>query len=618
VQWTGGPLATTIGWAEPDTVHTSDTDIYPTDSSTISASTPMIVQYFYYGDDDGAAINAALHSGGATAIRLPGRCGTTTEIDLPEDTTGNMQNAALVGDNFTSTGLYAFGSGSPHRVGNPLLSRVLYKGLQNAFGGGAKNMFIDGLGIPEGYGYYGYYLNAKGVPLGYVGPITTSPPPVPVFPAAGNVIEVDGGKYIRFDNVYAEDSQGTGNSIYQCGIDEEFPDPTYQPISPSAIGNIIMSNSRFDSNAAFSGATNPDFALKLENSCHDSVYQSVVAYDGMRADIFEYNGNLFSKTHLGSDAANGTITPGATQINWMPINPPKLAGVADYGVFARGNTSLSQTQCDIANTACVYVGVNGGSTKLNPAQVTDTQMKCGSLPNVPPSYYGVELAAGTVNTTVSGTQAGGSCNIPGPQLVHVDAPPLDTSVSICNNSNASVIFCAPAFSGFAAGQAYTQPAPVFSSTTSTTLGTLYAVPFVTPVGGTITKMQIDVTAAPTTGTYCQLGIYASSAGAPGALVLDAGLTATFTIAGQPTISGLNVLLSPGALYFLVVGCSQNVTLEGSASGGNLSGVLSGLKAVNNPNTAITGAWTVTGASLPSSFPSPTALTGTTPNVYVLP
>jgi hypothetical protein len=613
VQWTGGPLATTIATFGQDAMRPSDTDIFLTDPTTVfapGATTTMIVQYFYYGDDDGAVINSALASGGSTAIRLPGRCGTTTEIDLPQDTTGNMLNPTLIGDNFTSTGLYAFGSGSPHRPGHPLLSRVLYKGLQNSNGGGVRNIFIDGLGLPEGYGYYGFYNDRILPSTQYVGLAPSSS--LTALPPAGDVIEVDGGKYMRISNVYAENAIGAGNAIYQCGVDEEFPDPTYQVSPSAAVGNIIMSDSRFDSNYTFSGATNPDFALKLENTCHDSVYQNISAYDGTKADILEYKGNLFSKIHLSSDAANG---PTAGTITWANFTYPKLAGVADYGVYALGNTSLSQTQCDIANMACVYIGIDAGSTKLNPAQVTDTQMNCGSLSNVSSSYYGVELAAGTVNTTVSGTQAAGSCNVPGPQLVHIDSPPLDPSISICNNSNANVVFCGPAFSGFAAGQAYTQPAPAFS-TFPTIVGTLYAVPFETPIGGTITQMQIDATLVTAT-TSCELGIYASSAGAPGALILDAGPT-TFSSAGVQTIPSLNVLLSPQALYFLAVGCNQVVTLEGSASNGNLSGVLSGLQTVSNPNTNVSGSWTFVSGMLPPTFPTPTYASGTTPNVYVLP
>jgi len=608
VRWTGGPLATTIKYVD---VGATDSDIYLTDPSTVSTTATMDVLYFYYGDDDGALINKALASGGSTAIHLPGQYGTTREIDLPQDTSANMRNAALVGDNFESTGLYAFGPDSTTRSpAQPLLSRVVYQGLQHTSGGGVGDMFIDGLGIAEGYGYYGFYSSHISAPLGYVGPSPSSSTPLPT---AGDVIEVDGGALTQIDNIYAENALGTGNAVLQCGLDEEFPDPTY-PVPPlGAVANIIVSDSRLDSNGAFSGATNPDFVMKLGRSCHDSIYQALSVYDGTKADILQYNGSLFSAVHLNSDAVNGVA---AGTIPWMTLGNPKIAGVADYGFYIIGNASLSQTQCDIANITCVYTGLNSGVTELNPAQITDTQMKCGSLSNVQTNYYAVEVAAGAVNTSITGTASAGDCNVPGSQLVHVDLSPLDPSVSICNNSAATVVFCGPAFSGFAAGQSYTQPAPGFS-TVSISSGMLYAVPFETPIGGTVTKIKIDVPGV-TTSMSCELGVYASNSGAPGALILDAGATPAFVGPGVQSLA-VNLMLSPHVVYFLAVGCSQGVTLEGSTSNANLSGVLSGLRPVSagDPNTALSGVW-MTFGPLPMTFPTLIYANAPSPNVYVTP
>ena len=56
---------------------------------------------------------------------------------------------------------------------------------------------------------------------------------------------------------------------------------------------------------------------------------------------------------------------------------------------------------------------------------------------MPIGYSGVELGAGVLDTTVSGTASAGGCAVPPMQLVVLDAPP-DQTTSLCNNSNALV------------------------------------------------------------------------------------------------------------------------------------------------------------------------------------
>jgi len=79
------------------------------------------------------------------------------------------------------------------------------------------------------------------------------------------------------------------------------------------------------------------------------------------------------------------------------------------------------------------------------------------------------------------------------------------------------------------------------------------------------------------------------------------------------------MLSPHVVYFLAVGCSQGVTLEGSTSNANLSGVLSGLRPVSagDPNTALSGVW-MTFGPLPMTFPTLIYANAPSPNVYVTP
>ena len=648
VMWTQGPLATTIADVQPDLTTTGLTDIFLTDVGTFPVTTPpvplMPIQFFYYSDDDGFAINKALKSQSAASIAtgdgasftLPGACGTTVPINLPHDTTPNFVNPALAGANFQSSGLYAMALPLAQRGITQVLSRVLYGGMPNAFGGGFSNMLIEGMGIPEGVGYYGLAQGAKppGYPSNaYVGPTSSTVP----FPTAGDAVLIVSGKYLRIRNVHVSDGGlGSGSSEYRCGIDESDPGGF---LGNNGVGNSTFSNSRFDANPLFSGPTNADIALRIGNSCHDSAYRGVTAFDGVKADVLEYNGNLFSQLHVGSSAFGaepGLADPTLVFITGTGGNSG-FAGVADYGVYAMGNTSLAQTQCDIANLACVQVAINVGLGTANPGQISDTAMACGPLRSVPPNYYGVEVSAGAVHTTVTGTVAAGQCNVPAMQLITADgvagpigaAGAIDPSVSLCNNSNSPVVFCGGYQSGFASGRYYTQPALGYASSAALNGAAantpLYAIPFVNPTGGPITQIGLQVTTPGPSGAMCELGVYSSVKGAPGALLLDAGPVTASAPAGPQMITGLTFYVQPGTLYFLAVGCNAAVSVEGTANTNGLAGLL-----VGEPDfttfgaTAISATWpTFTAHGLPATFPTPIGYANVTnstpaPNVYVGP
>lgn len=651
VLWTQGSLATTIADVQNNTalhvtdIFLSDVGTFPVTNSPVPL---MPIQFFYYGDDDGVAINKALKSQSAASIAtgsgasftLPGACGTTVPINLPHDTTPNFVNPSLVGANFKSSGLYAFAAPLAGRFspgGTPVLSQVIYGGLPNSFGGGFRDMLVEGMGIPEGVGYYGLAQGAKipGYPLSaYVGPTATSST-VP-FPTAGDAVLMVSGKYLRIRNVHVSDGGlGSGNSEYRCGIDES--DPTGF-LGNNGVGNSTFADSRFDANPLFSGATNADIVLRIGNSCHDSAYRAVTAFDGVKADVLEYNGNLFSQLHVGSSAFGagpGQADPTLVFTTGTGGNSG-FAGVADYGVYAMGNTSLAQTQCDIANLACVHVAINVGLGTANPGQISDTQMRCGPLRSVPPNYYGVEVSAGAVDTTVSGTVAAGQCNVPARQLITADgvAGPIgaggaiDPSVSLCNNSNSPVAFCGGYQSGFASGRYYTQPALGYATKPLTGAATntpLYAIPFVNPTGGPVTRIGIQVTTPGASGAMCELGVYSSVNGAPGALLLDGGPVTASATPGPQMITGLTFYVQPGTLYFLAAGCNAMVSVEGTANTNGLAGLL-----VGEPDfttfgaTAISATWpTFTAHGLPATFPTPIAyaiIANSTPapNVYVGP
>jgi len=120
-----------------------------------------------------------------------------------------------------------------------------------------------------------------------------------------------------------------------------------------------------------------------------------------------------------------------------------------------------------------------------PGQITDTQMKCGSLTNVQFTNYGVELAAGGNGKYVDQRRPRreGLPRAHRNSLMHVDTLPLDPSVSICNNSRRhDRVLRMTSFCGTRRREPY-QPAPRTFSMVATVAGFLYAVPFKTPIGG---------------------------------------------------------------------------------------------------------------------------------------
>jgi hypothetical protein len=240
--------------------------------------------------------------------------------------------------------------------------------------------------------------------------------------------------------------------------------------------------------------------------------------------------------------------------------------------------------------------------------------------NVPTGYTGVELGAGVVDTSVSGTASAGKCNVPPLQLIVLDDPTNTASatVSLCNNSNALVAGCTGYQGPFAAGQFYTQPAVSYVNV-MVTANTLYAVPFLSPAsGGPITKLGIDVTTGPAT---CRVGVYGASNGQPNALIADGG-TLSGTGAGTLTTSGTfsaPVQLAPQTLYFLAVGCNGAPTLKGANSGGGaLSEPLTGVPNYNANATRIIASWTFTSGGLPTLFGSGTITASPIPSVYAGP
>ena len=634
VGWTQGPYASTI--ASAGTVGSNTTIVV---AGTASFPGAIAVQAFYYGHDDSAAITNALGAKPASALIIPAGCGTTVPLQLSQDSSANNLNPSLVGSNLQSSGLYAFAYPPGGRsTSKPVLSSVLYGGLFNGThtslmltrGGGFRNLLVEGFGIPEGYGYWGLVQNF-GTPSGYMGP-TASPSNIPT---AGTAVEIDKMTYIRIDNAHITDGGiGMGNSAFQCSLDESDPTGALK----ADVGNIVFTDSRIDSNPQFiAGPSNPEFAVRVETSCHDSVYQNLAAFDGTKADVLLYNGNVFGQFHLGSNAVNATqANVPAPTLNWATITTFGsgstvgsfgLAGVADYGIYGEENTSFSQTRCDIANVACVFLSINPGNATTNPAQVTDSQIGCGAFTSVPPGYYGVTMQAKTggstvSGTTVSGTAAPGKCAMPPLQLINlVGGGPIDQSSSLCNNSNASAAACTGYQGSFANGQFYTQPAVAYGTAAlsgGATTSTLYAVPFYSPAGGgTITKLGLQVISH--AATQCVVGIYNAFAGRPTSLIANSSGTIAVTSNSAVTTTGsLSAQLAPATLYFLSVGCNGTISVEGVTSTGGATIPLTGAPDFTTTTAGLSATWTFA-SSLPVNFGTATIATGgPVPNVYAGP
>jgi hypothetical protein len=622
VAWTQGPYASTI--VSAGTVGTSGMSTIVVAGAAAFPGT-MAIQSFYYGHNDFDRINLALGAKPTSDLIIPAGCGTTQPLDIMVDASSNNTNPTLVGSNQASSGLYAFANPPANRGNLPVLSSVVYAGIldtntthfDKAQGGGLRNLFVEGFGIPEGYGYWGLAENS-GTPSGYVGPTYLPPPNEPRtnIPVAGTAVELDKVVLMRIDNVHITDGGiGAGNATMEIGIHES--DPT--DVLGLDVGTTVVTDSRIDSNPAFiAGPSSPDFALKMNS--HDSVYRNLALFDGTKADLVGPGGNIYSQIHVGSSAINATLAGGpAPSINWpaASITNFGFAGVADYGVYILGNTSLQQTRCDIANVACIFISVDQVEGQANPGQITDTQIGCGAFSSVPVGYAGVQLPPGAVGATVGGTAAAGQCAMPPPQLVSVlQGGSLDPTTSLCNNSNAPIADCTGYLGGYASGQAYTQPATNYG-TVSLSGNILYAVPFYSPSGGgPVSHLGLYVTAPGSFATQCVLGIYSGFGGRPASL-LSPGATVPVSFGGPVTTSAGPVQLAPATLYFLAVGCNGTVTVKGvTNTSGALTIPLTGGQDFTSTTAELTSSWTYS-SSLPSTFGSPTITAGgSVPNVYV--
>jgi hypothetical protein len=132
-----------------------------------------------------------------------------------------------------------------------------------------------------------------------------------------------------------------------------------------------------------------------------------------------------------------------------------------------------------------------------------------------------------------------------------------------------------------------------------TANLLYAVPFISPIPRTATRIACSVVTA-ATGSI-RLGIYQDDGSIyPGSLILDAGIVASDT-AGFREITGLGVPIAANTLYWLVLVANATPAIAASSVGTSWS--LLGFSTALN--TAASAHFTVsfTFAPLPATFPA---------------
>lgn len=135
----GSPLYTTIASVSGNTA-----------TLTAPALNTVRAQYWWYGTDDGAAIQAALNadlpSGTSPGyVNLPGNCGTTQQIEIPSVALSNTIGPTgwIYGVGREISGLYALAP----------MTAVVDLGTTQAFGGGVANITIEAGGLAQ-YGLY--------------------------------------------------------------------------------------------------------------------------------------------------------------------------------------------------------------------------------------------------------------------------------------------------------------------------------------------------------------------------------------------------------------------------------------------------------------------------------
>jgi hypothetical protein len=141
------------------------------------------------------------------------------------------------------------------------------------------------------------------------------------------------------------------------------------------------------------------------------------------------------------------------------------------------------------------------------------------------------------------------------------------------------------------------------SNESTSVDTLYMVPFKIDAPATLTDIAINVGTAGTAATNARLGIYSKDAtGAGWTLVNDSG-TVSIATTGDKALSGLSVSLAEPGIYGVSVLCQSACSLNSRTGGMPLFGPAAGSAFNTNVSVFMSGARAY--GALPATF-SPAA------------
>lgn len=163
--------------------------------------------------------------------------------------------------------------------------------------------------------------------------------------------------------------------------------------------------------------------------------------------------------------------------------------------------------------------------------------------------------------------------------------------------------------GYIAGYYYSNPGIGVAANHTCTLDTMFLFSFVVVENHTFDRIGVHVITAGTSSNVVRLGIYSSTDGAPGALVVDAG-TVSSTSTGGKTIT-ISQALTPQRYWLAVVSqvgtaCQLNgigfYTDSGSATGYTSVGSLTPHSEVGVPRTG----WSQTSVS--GALPNPAVAT----------
>ena len=255
--------------------------------------------------------------------------------------------------------------------------------------------------------------------------------------------------------------------------------------------------------------------------------------------VMALNGTLTNERLLAAGTGI-SLTDGGAGSNATIANTGVTSNVAGTGISVSGATGA----VTIANTGVTSLGAGDGITlsgstgsvtvsspiigDLVAAQyvtlATDTQLQ---NERVLTAGSGITLTDGGAGSTITIAASGGGGGGAGYQAV---LPDRDGSFP-ASNRELYLVSCMPPWGS-------TQGSTTSSTTAS---NSPYFRPFVSPVGGTVTEIQVNVNSASDTPDYT-IGIYSDSGGLPDSKIAEAtisiastGTLATSTFTGTPTL-----------------------------------------------------------------------------------